>query len=141
MINQKQLQKKNYVQDNYPKFYKTAMHYAMHSINEKLLNPEAKPNYVTFDWDLITAVAPFARMRSAHRGYAETENIHDVDECLNLIKEAFISLNEPDKNGRRLYISALTKMQLTKQQEIRFKSNNGIYLGRLFARLHWLLNA
>lgn len=138
MINQKQLQKKNYVQDNYPKFYKTAKRYATHSI---ISEDKTKPNYVTFDWDLITAIAPFARMRSAHRGYAETENIHDVEECLNLIKEAFISLNEPDKSGRRLYISALTKMQLTKQQEIRFKSNNGIYLGRLFARLHWLLNA
>jgi len=141
MINQKQLQKKNYVQDNYPKFYKTALKYATYSIITSVEEDDKTPNYVKFDWDLITAIAPFARMRSAHRGYAETENIHDVIECLNLIKEAFISLNEPDKSGRRLYISALTKMQLTKQQEIRFKSNNGIYLGRLFARLHWLLNA
>ena len=136
MMNQKNKQKADYVRYTYPKFYKTALKYAVHAITE----PETKPNYVTFDWDLITAVAPFARMRSSHRGYAETENIHNVDECLNLIKEAFVSLNEPDKSGRRLYISALTKMQLTKQQEIRFKSNNGIYLGRLFARLNWLLN-
>ena len=96
------------------------------------------PRYETWNWEIINACAPFALLRGAHRGYTETENINDINECYELIKEAFKNLNEPDTAGRRLYIPASTVKQQIKQQNERFAKNNGIYIARLLGRLVYL---
>jgi len=96
------------------------------------------PRYETWNWEIINACAPFALLRGAHRGYAETENINDLQECYELLQEAFKNLNEPDTAGRRLYIPVATIKQQIKQQNERFAKNNGIYIARLLGRLVYL---
>ena len=96
------------------------------------------PVYENWNWEIINACAPFALLKGAHRGYAETENINDINECYNLLKEAFSMLNEPDVSGKRLYIPAATVKQQIKQQNERFAKNNGIYIARLLGRLVYL---
>jgi hypothetical protein len=133
---------KNYelVKENYPEIHNACGKKLVLHFFAKDLDSFKGPRPQNWDWEIINACAPFAMLRGSHRGYAETENINDVDECFDLLLQAFIQLNEPNTNGSRLYISAAMRRSIIKQQNERFKQRNGIYIARLLARFMYLKN-
>jgi hypothetical protein len=70
-------------------------------------------------------------------GYAETDNLNDINQLVNEIKEAYYGIEfEPDGRKRNRLVNDIIKTETTRWSEGR---NAGFY-GRHIGRLAYLLN-
>ena len=87
--------------------------------------------------EMIDAVEPFTMdyIKSPF-GFAETDNLNDIQKCLDEIYLHFVGIMaEPDGRVRRGYIN-----RTIKRENERWKQGNAAGFGRMVGRLGYLLN-
>ncbi len=87
--------------------------------------------------EIIDVVEPFVMDYMKHPvGYAETDGLNDIDECITKIEELFWSFNMVDtKTERNRMIRETIKTETN-----RWKERNGWAYSRYIARLAYLIN-
>jgi len=86
--------------------------------------------------DIIDAVEPFAmNYIKLPVGYAETDNLNDITECMNHIDDIFLSFHLCNQREYNKMVKETIKVETT-----RWKEKNAWAYGRYIGRLAYLIN-